>query len=174
MTGKRIFGATTIAIALFAFWPAVIGGWQRVNALRDGVAEREALLTERRKILANLVSLNEEYQQQIAQEAGRNLLAVVPVKKDTAEIVSAFQAMATQTGMNIIELQVTAGTKQRDAVANTLNIGIDMTGSYPAMRAFLDAMEREVRLLNVNTISVSDDQSGGLRFTIEAEAYFIE
>ncbi|HXK36615.1 MAG TPA: type 4a pilus biogenesis protein PilO [Candidatus Paceibacterota bacterium] len=174
MSGKRIFGATTIAIALFAFWPAVIGGWQRVGALRDGVAQREDLLKQRRDILANLMKVNEEYRQQVAQEAGRNLLAIVPVKKDTAELVSALHAMAQQTGMGMNELQVTEGTSRRDAVAQTLNIGVELTGTYSAMRAFLDAVEREVRLLNVSTISVSEDPIEGLRFSIEAEAYFIE
>ena len=174
MNGKRIFGALTIAAALFAFWPAVIGGWQRVGALRDGVAQREELLAQRKAILANLAKVSAEYQEQSAQEGGRNLLAIVPVRKDVAELVSAVQAMSSRTGVSISELKITEAASQKDAVAKMLSIGVELSGSYGAMRDFLDAMEKEVRLLNVSEISVSDDPAGALRFSITADAYFID
>jgi Tfp pilus assembly protein PilO len=175
MTGKRMFGALTIAAALFALWPAVFGGWAKVNALRDGVSEREELLSQRRTILANVAKVYEEYQAQTAQEDGRNLLAIVPVKKDSAELVSALQAMASQTGVRINELKVSEPTAAgRGEATKVLNIGVDLTGAYSAMRAFLDAMEQEMRLLNVSDITVADDPAGALRFSITAETYFID
>lgn len=174
MNGRRIFGAFTIAAALFAFWPAVVGSWLRVSALRDGVAQREDLLTQRQDILANLAEVSAQYQQQISETSGRNLLAIVPVTKDVAELVSALEGMAARSGVVLNEIQVGEGVVSRDAVAETLTINIEMTGSYGALRTFLDAMEREIRLLNVTDISISGDSVAGLSFSVAAEAYFIE
>ena len=43
MNAKNMFGAITVAIALFFLWPAVFGSWSEMRALKDALAERTQL-----------------------------------------------------------------------------------------------------------------------------------
>jgi Tfp pilus assembly protein PilO len=175
-SGKRIFGAFTVAVALFFFWPAVIGGWAKVQAMRAAVAEREALLAKRTEILANVQTSYQEYQQRLGAADGTKFAAFVPVRKDAAEIVSALQDIATESGAQLGEVRTTEARTKVGEQYKTLTLTIDLEGSYPAMRGFLERMEQYVRLLNVQSIEVAPDtqNSGALRFSITADAHFIQ
>lgn len=175
-TSKRIFGAFVAGIALFFIWPALVGGWQKVGAMRGAVAEREQLLAQRQEILANASAAYAEYQQRLNAAEGQKFSAFVPVHKDTAEIVSALQAIATEAGAQLTEVHTTEARTREGEQYKTLSFIIHLRGSYPAMRAFLDRMEQYVRLLNVQTIEVAPDATatGELLFKIGADAYFIQ
>lgn len=166
-----------VAIALFFFWPAVVGKWQQVSALRQTVAERQDLLQKRQAILANVSSAYKEYQSKLSQADGAKFAALVPLRKDQAELVSALQDIANTSGVTVNEVRVTedvaAGTSSQ---FKTLTLNLDLGGSYQSLRTFLTNLESYVRLLNVDTISVSQDarSPGKLQFTIKAAAYFLK
>jgi Tfp pilus assembly protein PilO len=175
--GRKIFGAFTIAIALFFFWPAVIGSWNEVSALRTAAADRETLLARRTDILAKVDTGYAEYQRKLTEQDGKKFAALVPVHKDSAELVSALQEIANGAGISIGQIRVAEGKATGTDQLNTLSLTIELGGSYTALRAFLSDLERYVRLLNVNMITVAGDgQSGNnkLRFTIRADAYFLK
>jgi len=173
---KRIFGAFTIAVALFFLWPVVFGGWAKIGALKAAVAEREQLLAQREKILATVQSSYAEYTQKLGQEDGQKFAALVPVRKDAAEIVSAMQAIATDSGVQLGEIRAADAKAAGSEQYKTLSLTIELLGSYSSMRQFLTSLEQYVRLLNVDTIEASVDTSNEsqLRFTIRADAYFIK
>jgi Tfp pilus assembly protein PilO len=173
---KRIFGAFIAGIALFFVWPAIVGGWQKVGAMRDAVAEREQLLQKRQEILANVQTASDEYQRRLSAADGQKFAAFVPVRKDTAEIISALQAIATESGAQLGEVHTTETRTKEGEQYKTISLIIQLRGAYPNMRQFLDRLEQYVRLLNVQTIEVSPDAggSGGLLFKISADAYFIQ
>lgn len=173
---KRIFGAFTIAVALFFLWPVVVGGWAKIGALRAAVAERESILAQREKILANIRSSYTEYTQKLTDEDGQKFAALVPIKKDSAEIVSAMHTIAGDSGVQLGEIRATDAKAASGEQYNTLSLTIEVLGSYTSMRQFLTSLEQYVRLLNVDTIEASVDTSNEsqLRFTIRADAYFIK
>lgn len=173
--GKRIFGAFTIGIALFFFWPVVIGGWQQVSAFRAAVAERQQLLDQRTTILANVQSSLQEYQQKVTQADGQKFTAIVPVHKDTAEVVSALQDIAAQSGVQLSGIRTADEKATAASQFQTLALTLELTGSYPSMRQFLTSLEQYARLVNVQSIEASTDStSSQLRFVIHANVYFLK
>ncbi|HTP56814.1 MAG TPA: type 4a pilus biogenesis protein PilO [Candidatus Paceibacterota bacterium] len=175
-SGKRIFGAFVIAIALFFMWPGVIGEWQYVSALRDAVAERTDLLSQRTTILATVSSAYADYQSKISAADGIKFAELVPVKKDTAELVSALQDMATTAGAQLTEADVAVDQSKSAAQYQTLKLSLQLNGTYGSLRQFLGAVEQYVRVLNVDSIQASVDtrNPGQLNFTILADAYFLK
>ncbi len=173
---KKIFGAFVIGLALFFFWPAVVGSWQEIGALKDAIAQRQDLLKQRQDAFDHVKSLYAEYKSKLNAQDSQKFSSLVPVKKDSAELVSAIQAIGNDSGMTIKEVRI-ADVKSTDTQFQTLNISLDLTGGYPALRAFLGELEQYVRLLNVRALAVTSDtgQSGGaLNFTLRAEAYFLK
>jgi Tfp pilus assembly protein PilO len=175
-SGKRIFGAFTIAIALFFVWPAIIGGWQKVSALRAAVQEREDLLTKREDILAKTAAAYTEYQNRLSQEDGQKFVALVPVRKDTGEVTSALEAMAAESQVTLGEIRMSEVKSKATDQYKTLALNIDLSGSYDGMLRFLSSLEQYVRLMNVDTIqaTTSSQQAGVLQFSIRADAYFLK
>jgi Tfp pilus assembly protein PilO len=176
-SGKNIFGAFTVAVALFFFWTAVVGSWQKVSALKDARDARNQLLQQRTAILDKIAKEYRTYTANVSGDARTRFSAVVPVKKDTAELVSAVQAMTSDAGLQLNELKTTDATKSGGGDQfRTISLNLDLSGSYPALRTFLGDLEQYVRILNVNTIEVNADTkaAGRLRFTIRADAYFLK
>jgi Tfp pilus assembly protein PilO len=175
-TGKRIFGAFVLAAAVFAFFPVVLGGWARVSALKAAVAEREDLLAERTKVLADVDAQWAEYEQNITGEDGTKFTAIIPAAKDTAELVSAVSAIADGAGASIANLSFAEPKGKLSGNYRALTMSADVSGSYGALREFLSSLERYVRILHVKQIEVSSDDRnpGSLRFSITADAYFLK
>jgi len=173
--GKKIFGAFMVAIAMFFFWPAVVGTWQQVSALRATVAERQDLLTKRQEILASVNAAYQDYTAKLNAQDGQKFAALVPIRKDQAELVSAMQDIATATGMTLNEVRL-GEDSAKSGQFKTLTLNLDMGGSYQSLRMFLTDLEQYVRLLNVDSIEVSEDARipGHLKFAIKANAYFLK
>jgi len=172
---RKIFGAFIIAIALFFIWSTVIGSWQEVSALRAAVTEREGLLSQRQDILAKVSSAYADYQSKLNQQDSQKFAGLVPVHKDMAELVSATQDIADNSGIAIREVQI-GESKDSAGQFKALSLNLNMSGSYASLRSFLESLEQYVRLLNVDVIQIiSDTQNPGrLRFTLRADTYFLK
>lgn len=175
MTAKNIFGAFTLAIALFFVWPGVFGSWQEVSALRSALAERRTLAEQRVTILSKAQQEYTKYQTLLSGSSGRAFTALVPVKKDAAELVSAIQDIASSSGVQVTQIQVSEANAKESDQYRTLTMTIEMSGSYPGLRAFLTNLEQYVRILNVGNIQVSADlATGQFKYAVKADAYFIK
>lgn len=175
-SGKKIFGAFMIAIVLFLAWPAMMGTWQQVSALRQTVAERENLLARRQEILASVATAYQQYTTKLTQQDGQKFSALVPVRKNQAELLSALGEIATSSGATLGELRVSETVAKESAQFKTMGLTMDLTGSYRSLRTFLTGLEQYVRLLNVDSIQASVDPRtpGQLKFSIKANAYFLK
>lgn len=175
MNAKNIFGAVTVAIALFFMWPGIFGSWAEMRALKAAVAERKTLVAEREKILKNAADEYANYQTVVKGEAGTTFKALVPTKKDSAELVSAAQAIATTSGLQLEKISINEDKAKKDSQYATMTLKLEMNGSYSGLRAFLTDLESYVRVLNVKSLDLgANSQTGAMKFTVEAETYFIK
>jgi Tfp pilus assembly protein PilO len=175
MNAKNIFGAFTLAVALFFVWPAVFGSWAQVSALRSALADRQALADQRTAILSKADQEYTQYQTLVSGSSGRAFAELVPVKKDSAELVSALQDIANNSGVQVTQIQVSEAKAKEGSQYQTLSMTITLTGSYPGLRTFLAGLENYVRILNIGAIQISVDQTTGqFNYSVKADAYFIQ
>jgi Tfp pilus assembly protein PilO len=175
INGKSIFGAFALAIACFFVWPSVVGSWQEMQALRDAVDERQQLNTQRNTILANVRTEYAKYTAVLAGSSGLAFAELVPVRKDVAELVSAIQDMATNSGIQVTEIETSEQSAKEGDQYHTLSLTLALSGSYRTLRAFLGNLEQYVRVLNVRSIDASSDtNTGTLKFSVHADTYFIQ
>jgi len=175
MISKNIFGAFTVAVALFFLWPAVFGSWQEKNALQAALAEHEAILAERTRILEKAQTEYATYQKISQGSSGQIFASLVPQKKDAAELVSAAQAIAATSGLQLVKIQMAESKTPSQTQYATLLLTVELSGPYTGLRSFLGDLEKYVRILNVKSVLIaSDEQTGELRFSIKAETYYIK
>ncbi len=172
-TNKPLLGAGLLAAALLLFWVFDAAAYQRVSALKSAIAERRQVLADRRSILADVSRLHQQYQQHAGEIA--KFSAIIPTKKDIAEMVSSLDAIATQSGLQISEISTGESLQAKESYLPLL-LTIKAKGNYNGLVNFLDGVERNIRLVNVDTLEVARDenQPSVLNMTIKGNAYFLK
>ena len=176
MTAKNLFGAFSVAIALFLLWPAVVTSWSEKNALQAALAEQQQILDVRTSIFDSFKKELAKYQKIQNSPEGKNFFELVPAKKNTAELVSAAQTIAENSGIQITAMQVgnsTESNKDDTRPYNKLIIVIEGLGGYPSLRAFLSNLESYVRIFNVDSLLIGLGRDKGvISFKLQATTYF--
>jgi Tfp pilus assembly protein PilO len=173
MTAKNIFGAFSAAAALFFFWPAVMGSWAEVGALEASLAEHQRVLAERSSILAKARDEYSKYQSILQSPAGQYFPAVVPLKKDSAELVSAIQTIAQNSGMQISNMQFSDENSKEVTAYHVMSMAVEFSGPYTSLRNFLADLESYVRVMNVQSLEIGKSKTQGiLDFKIRANTYY--
>ncbi|MBX4211621.1 MAG: type 4a pilus biogenesis protein PilO [Candidatus Yanofskybacteria bacterium] len=171
---KKLLGAGLIAVALFLFWLFPYPAYQKIAAYRSAIGEREQLLVERRAAMDQITKLKKEYDQRASQI--QRFSAVIPSKMATAELISALEQIANQSGVQMGDVTFSDSKQQTQTDYQLLGVGINGKGTYSGLVTFLESIERSIRLLDVSKVDAGTDTSQGslLNFTIQADAYFLK
>jgi Tfp pilus assembly protein PilO len=169
-TNKAFMGAGLIAIAAFLFWMLDLGTYNHMSSLKAAIAERQKIFDERKAIVDNVAKLNKEYVERGGEI--KQFSSVIPTKKEIAELVSAFEAISTRSGLNLTEI-TTSESNEVKAEYASLFIVMKARGGYAALTNFLDGVEKNIRLVDVDSIELAptDNQVGVLDMTIKAFVY---
>ncbi len=173
---KNYIGAGLIAMAIILFWILALPFYNRVSDLDAAIREREDLLNSKNAILTNIKELNKEYQKRIPEIA--KLSAIVPSKKSVAEVLSAINDISAKNG---IELFSSAIISQKTSDANNspynlLSIEMGLNGTYPGLTNFLQALERNLRLVDIASVDAAAGlgSTSILNFVIKGNAYYLK
>ncbi len=178
MNAKSLFGAFSVAIAIFFVWVFVVTSWGEMRALKTSLAEHKQVLLERSAILDSFIAQRAAYQKIMSSEDAKNFLDLIPAKKNTPELLSAAQAIAINSGVQLKSIQFGAQESTKASAPQpymTMTMIMEGSGTYSALRSYLDNVETYVRVLDVRSLDISPSQQGGLlTFKIEAVTYYIK
>lgn len=175
--------ACAIAIVLVGwllFWPAYTGWRERERELasaRSELASKQATLDSFSRLIANYESKASEL-----EVLGTSL----PNAPKVPQLITNLEDLAVRSGMRVQSIRITDPTKMEESyktpsasgsdveqgipnpVLVELKIEMNLEGDYGSLRGFLEALERNQRLLEVRSIAASPlsgtDQSSGAVF----------
>lgn len=178
MESKNLIGAFVVGLALFAAWLFVWGKWQTVQALRETLIAREAMVAERQDALDNLQSEFDKFDEKLSGDSAEKFSAMVPVQRETAEIISTIDTITTGTGMSLIELDIREESRsrrgQKKEATEEVTINIELEGSYASFKSFLGQLERNVRLMNVESLDIDQGNIPGVQlYSVEIKTVFV-
>lgn len=173
-TNKNYLGVTLVGLAVIIFWVACMPLWDNISLLNNSIAEKAKVFSERESVLKNIEGIHKQYQNRSA-DVGK-ISSVIPNKKSPAELVSSLEAIAKQSGLQLIEVTM-GGAKKEGQELQTTSIELGLTGSYESFTAFLDLVEKNIRLLDVFEVSISQAAIPGgqivLNFRVKINAYYL-
>ncbi len=174
IVNKNYLGVGLVGLAVIIFWIFAMPVWDRTSLLNEAIAERENILSSRKEILKNIEELNRQYQER-SSDVDR-ISSVVPNVKSAAELVSTIEAITQQTGMQLIEITMGESSAEQQEL-QTVFLDLGLIGNYQSLTAFLELAEKNIRLIDVQEISVSQTSTPGaqvvLNFRIKANAYYL-
>ena len=171
---RTYIGALLMAVAGILFWVLAMPAYDKVNNLRSAQDERGSILDNHTAIIGNLDKLNKQYSANAANI--QRFANIVPATKDSAELVSTMQALASQNGLTLTGIALSAAQNQDTNPYNTQPIDIGLSGSYPSFRSFLNALETNLRVIDVQTIDVNpiSGNVSTLSFRVKANTYYLK
>ena len=172
---RAYIGAFLVAIAGILFWTLLMPAYDNVMAQRDAIAERADIIKERTDIIANIKTLTLEYANRSTDIA--RFASIVPAQKSAPELISSIQALATQNGLQLTTIALSGGTTNQDVnpyQGQPIDLGLN--GDYLAFKSFLIALERNIRLIDIISISASptSENSPIISFRIKGNAYYLK
>jgi len=174
-SGRAYLGSILAAIAGILFFALVMPTYDGISARRTALEERNQMVSEQSAIVAKLEDLRKQSATRSAEL--KQFSYVVPAAKDTADLVSMLQALASQNGLDMTTLAMGSNLNTSpDSPYVTQAIDISLSGGYTAFRSFVDNLEKNIRIIDIDSMDASpvSDDSPVIGFRIKAHAYFIQ
>lgn len=184
-SGTQLFSLLiSIAVfiaAVFVYSTFVVPEYEQVNLLRAEVAAKQQTLDEQRTIVEKVSALLTRYQS--IPKLGEVISVALPADEDVASAFQQIYAIAAASGISIQQFSantgLSLGTNDPDNVAvravGTAQLNLYLVGSYENFKAFLETLERNMRIMDVVNLRI---QSAGrsapnsLLFNLTINTYY--
>lgn len=159
-----------VAIIMFLDLPA----YNKVGFLKNEIEKYEQFLEEKKELLVKVGQLKEIYESR--EEEINKVYYVLPPSADIPNLIVQFEALVSENGLILGNLsfsqvkavkkagKVTWGGEAEETAAvevealgtyQNLKVSLSLTGSYQSFKSFLKALEYNIRLMNIKSISFS-------------------
>jgi Tfp pilus assembly protein PilO len=198
MNKKNIISLINLIISLVLIFIFIDPLWTSVKALKAETIKQEQKIAKIENLLAKVEQQEREYQE-LKEQADKILLAL-PEKEDIPYLLVQFESLASTSGLLLESIgfgtlneedkkssrsktgsvSLNSGASQKSSVGfSKLPFDISMVGSYEALKGYLSALENNVRLMDINTISFSAQQGdqetagwGVFQFSLGLSVYY--
>ncbi|MCX6813264.1 MAG: type 4a pilus biogenesis protein PilO [Candidatus Azambacteria bacterium] len=164
-----------IAAAVITFW-ILLPLWHSTQAALELKKGNENNLVQRKQLAANLERLISQY-----NERANDLTSfskAIPVGQNIPELLISLEALASENGLIFSGVNFKPKDLKAPSV-KTLIMEIKVKGSFPAFQNYLKAMEKNLRLFDVTSISfngITPGQTGAnpnnLDFNLLVNTYY--
>ena len=160
-----------VAIVIFLDVPMV----QSVLSSKKEIENNQTLLNERQDFIKIVENLMNKYKS--SEEVLKNLDNILPNDSDVPDLLVQIEALANDGGVVLKDVNVstvddkgvskaeavrTGDTTQEKTPSSYKTVTVDLigTGDYNALRKFLQAIEENMRLIDVDSIVLSGKTQG--------------
>jgi Tfp pilus assembly protein PilO len=166
----------TILVFSFLLRPS----YADVNQLRGELESRSELLESQKDIVEKVQKLLGEYQSVAGLK--QNISLVLPNKEDYPTLFNQIDGLSRSSGMQLegVNVSVQPSTASAGAAgANVPRVGIiqlnlSLSGPYQAFKSFIQALETNMRIMDVVSISVNPGTGAAQNYSysIVVNAYY--
>ena len=183
---KRVI---SILVALLFFVAALIfystfikKEFAAIQKLRGEVAAKNQLLAEQQNAASQIKSLLQQYEG--VSQLQKTISLVLPQDEDFPNIFSQFNAIAINSGVAIQMINIEVAPIQPPANSlvygyGVLKFNIKVSGSYEAFKSFIQALETNIRVMDIKEIKLESVGSPGQKspsniftYNLVVEAYY--
>jgi len=169
-----------LVVVFFLDWPL----FKQTSSLRDEIKSYNKLIEERKELIAKVEQLKDIYEDR--QTDINKVYYALPQRQEIPELIVQLEALASENGLILESLDIkekkraTETNEKKAAVSsqiNILEISLALSGSYPAFKGFLEALEYNVRIMDVQKIEFSfkkgqEEGAAFLGFNLDLLVYY--
>jgi len=172
---KVIIIGLLLAGSMFAVWTYAFPAWDRIviarreiSAIRDIEQKVDKIKKTRDEIISRYNSIGQEKKDRLDQ--------LVPAQLSQEDIFIFFNNIVTNSGMRFesVGLSSVGGESGGESGGGRKTLGFDMkaSGSYTNFRALLNNLETNVRLIDIDSIGISEDAQKIFSLSLKGKTYY--
>ena len=151
-TTRRYLGALMLGLAGSVLWIGAVPSWHGWRDLKVALVAHQSALTERQAAVANRTSVLGTYNTH-ARDV-QQLAMLIPAKRSEPEMIVTIENIAQDSGVSVDALRVTAAKDSRTIPA-TMAVTVQAKGSYPSLLGFIGDLERNLRLIDIQSVALT-------------------
>lgn len=152
--------------------------WEEISVLRTERGSIANTLSELRNLEEKRNNLLSSYNS-ISKSDLEKLNQIFPKNSDNGRILVSLEKISQDRGIKLKKAEFKTDN-QNDIKAiqaanltfNTIDLSFIISASYDSFKSFLDALERNLRIIDVTNISFSTGETNLYEFIIQADAYY--
>ena len=183
---KRMFSIFLSAIFIIA---ALVIFVNFVKPVYKTITDKRSEVASRGKDLASIQTAIEQSKNNFADyrslsDFQKSISLSLPQDQSLASAIYQFSSLALTSGLtvesiNISELPFTPPSGEENALlkgTGTINLNIKATGSYESLKNFLDKLETNIRIFDLDSLKIDqigEKSSDAFNFNIGVNTYYI-
>ena len=178
MNSRLILNLSIFLLLVFVILVGVKPAFSSVSNLRGEAALRKDEAEKEKQVLEKIKSLSGAVDSR--QSEVKRLEAAIPNSESKPELISIMENLSSQNGLGLIAISAELlpddpkSRKERvenilqGALLKTLKLDLKLTGNYEAFKNWLDAVENNLRIFDIQNISFSVKENNGSQNQAEA------
>jgi len=179
---KRLVGILTSLLlfvgALVVYSSLVLPEYKEIQTLRGERAAKTSLLRDESDSVKAVKRLLERYES--ISELRKTIRLTLPGEEEVAAVVNQIQGISSSNGilldsLSIKPLSMIVSESGADIVKpfGSMRILVEMTGNYDALKAFLGALETNIRIMDIYSLQVAKGGTDGpYEYQMEIDTYY--
>lgn len=175
---KKLIGAGLAGLAVILFFIMALPAWQSISNFQAEIKTRQGTLDQKTALVQKIADWKKET---LDNEGNLDKLAtILPQDKKTQDIIVGLEDIAKTAGIQMKSLRTGAVSQTGGSNAGYQLFQVEVSGSgqYKAIVDFIKSLEKNLRIFDVQQITISTDtsasSSGGLNLQAKFYAYYVE
>lgn len=163
--------------SIILFSRAVVPEYGKIQQLRGEKRSLDAVVSEEEQLVATASRLLNEYSS--AANLRESLSLVLPLTEALPSMVNQLQGIAKSTGVTIEGINVEnlplehSKTSSIIEPAGSFKVAVRVSGSYESLRSYVQALETNVRIIDIDLTSISGGGTKGpLKASLVLKTYY--
>ncbi|MFH1461156.1 MAG: type 4a pilus biogenesis protein PilO [Patescibacteria group bacterium] len=160
MERKNLISLISLAASLLLIFFLLSPLWNSTKILRAEISHEQKELDSLEKLLIKTEELEQTYQG-LKEQADKVLLAL-PEQEDLSFLLVQFENLSSVNGLLLESINFGSLNKAKEEVGfgfPSLNLEINLIGSYETFKNFISALDKSVRLMEIEKINLIAHQS---------------
>ena len=168
---QKLLSSVYISFSILILFLLALPAFDKTKMLRSALAGREIRFAELTETAKRVEELNQNIDKNKSDIS--KLDQLLPKQKDISEMMTAIESIVSSSGLTLTEITF---SEFKGEPISTITGNIKLTGDYNSLTAFLDLLEKNLRLIEVNTFDIASQLSGSARtinYDIKFEASYL-
>lgn len=140
--------------AMVLYTNAIKPAYKNIQQLRASFIAKTNLFNEQKEIISRVKNLLNQYQS--AARLQETISLALPPDEAVAPLFQQVFAISQASGIKIQSFGLTAEAIKSNGLG-ILKLNLGLRGTYEALKAFLQAIETNIRVMDVNTLGMQKD-----------------
>lgn len=176
LQSKVVTGALLLVACLGVGYFFTNQQWIAYNQAKTEVSQKQAQQQQLNDALASVQAFISSYKSRLSDASMVNL--ALPAKSsDLPNLLSSVEEMAKASGVVLSNFQISdpataTGKPAAENSIQTQTINLAASGSYASFVNFMTRLQSNLRLMDLEQVTVSSDESGQLQYNINLKTYY--